>query len=306
MNHNYSCDIIKDLLPGYIDGILSEVSTETVKNHLEECSSCNQAYLEMLEELDNVMDLKEQIALDGFKKIRQRTKKLKISIGIVTGVLIFLLLSVFLKVFVIGEPLSTHQISLTDLTYNEETDCLEISGMIALSSYHVSRVAWKQSEEESNAVNVLVYGAETLPFIKSENNFNLSIPNMKGKMAYLACLDYDQQEIYNWKHDHYGKLAELEDEIYDSCVELDRTKDALSYTGGIESVDGREGVRYYVDSIIGENVTYWRFNEQLVTDGDFVPRDFEIWISLEKPYQILIYDYKTGEYSKDYSIINRK
>ncbi len=306
MDKSYSCDMIKDLLPGYIDGILSELSTEAVKSHLEECSSCNQAYMEMLGQPDMEMDLKEQMALDGFKKIRQHTKKLKISIGVVTGLLIFLLLFVFLKVFVIGEPLSTHQISITNLTYNEETDCLEINGMIALSSYHVSRVVWKRSEEESNAVNVLVYGAETLPFLKGENNFEISIPDMKGKKVCLACPDYDRKEIYNWKYDHYEKLAELEDEIYGTFAELDRTKDALSYTGGIESIDGIEGVRYYVDSVIGEDAAYWRLNDQLITDGEFVPRDFEIWISFEKPHQILIYDYRTGEYSNDYSIINRK
>lgn len=306
MNHNYSCEIIKDLLPGYIDGILSDVSKAAVKDHLGECSKCNQAYLEMLEELDMGMESKEQIALDGFKKIRQRTRRLKITIVIVTGLLMVFLLSALLKVYVIGEPLSTHQISINDLTYEEETGCIEIQGMLNLTSHRVGRVIWKQSEEDSNAVNVLVYGAESLPFLPGNDHFTILIPDMKGKKAYLACPDYDQQEIYNWKHDHYEKLAELEDKIYDSCVELDRTKDALSYTGGIESVDGREGIRYYVDSIIGEDVTYWRFNDQLITDGDFVPRDFEIWISLEKPYQILIYDYKTGEYSKDYSIINRK
>ena len=30
-----SCDIIRDLLPGYIDGVLSKTGTNAVKEHLE-------------------------------------------------------------------------------------------------------------------------------------------------------------------------------------------------------------------------------------------------------------------------------
>lgn len=269
MNKNYSCDIIKDLLPGYIDGVLSEAGENVVKGHLEECEKCNRAYLEMKEELNTEMEAKEQIALDGFKKLRQHTRKLKIAVGIATGLLVFLLLSAFVKVFVIGVPVSTHAMSVDDLSYNEETNCLEISGTVDFASCRVSRVVWKQSEEDSNAVNVFVYEAETLPFQSEKREFNISVPNMKGKTAYLACPDFDQREIYNWKHYHNEKLIELENEI------------------------------------IGENATFWTFNDQLITDGDFESRDFEIRISLDKPYQILIYDYQSGEYTDDYSIISR-
>lgn len=45
----------------------------------------------------------------------------------------------------------------------------------------------------------------------------------------------------------------------------------------------------------------------LTTDGEMEPADLEIWISLEEPYIIRIYDYQTGEYTDDFSIIsNRK
>ncbi|MCI8606494.1 MAG: hypothetical protein HFG72_06635, partial [Hungatella sp.] len=98
----------------------------------------------------------------------------------------------------------------------------------------------------------------------------------------------------------------LENEIYDHLTELDRTKDALSYNGGIEIVNGAEGICYSVHSVIGENATFWTLNDQLFTDGDFESRDFEIWISLDKPYQILINDYQSEEYTDDYSIISRQ
>ena len=61
-----------------------------------------------------------------------------------------------------------------------------------------------------------VYGAETLPFQSEKKEFKITVPDMKGKTAYLACPDYDP----------------------------------------------------------------------LITDGDFEVRDYDIWISLDKPYQI--------------------
>ncbi len=304
MNNNIPCNIIKDLLPGYIDGILSETGSETVREHLEECGNCHQAYLEMKEELPVDTETKEEIALDGFKKVRRCTKMLKIAVTTVTGLLFFLILSFFVKIFLIGEPLSTHKLR-SELSYNEETSCLEINGTIDLASCRVSRVVWKPDEENENEVNILVYGAETLPFQSEKREFKISVPDMKGKKAYFACPDYDRQEIFNWKHHHYDLLDELENEIYEHYPELSRDKDPLWYNGGIESVDGVEGVRFSVDSIVGEDASFWTFNDQLITDGEFESRDFEIWISLEKPRQILIYDFRTGKYTDDPSILKR-
>ena len=134
MNENYPCDIIQDLLPGYIDEILSETGTRVVKEHLEECEKCNHVYLEMKEGLNSEEELNETLALDGFKKVQQHTKKLKITIGIFAGLLTLLLLSIFLKVFVIGELLSSHEVNATDISYDEKTESLTISGTINLSS----------------------------------------------------------------------------------------------------------------------------------------------------------------------------
>lgn len=304
MNENYPCEIIKDLLPGYIDGVLSETGVNVVKKHLEECDKCNQIYLEMEGELNAEISPEEQLALDGFKKVRQHTRKLKIAVGMVTGLLILLLLTIFLKIFVIGEPLSTHHITVTNLSYDEETGNLVINGMVNMDDYRVNRVVWKESAEDANAVNVIVYGADTLPFGQAKQDFTITIPDMKGKKAYFACPNYDQREVYNWKHYHYEKLIEMEEEIYSRFSNLDRSKDALIYSGGIESVNDVDGILFGVESVIGENATFWTFDDQLITDGDFESRDFRIWISLKKPYEILLYDSSTGEYTDDYSIID--
>ena len=39
-----SCDIIRDLLPLYVDGALSDASAELVREHLRECHPCRLNY----------------------------------------------------------------------------------------------------------------------------------------------------------------------------------------------------------------------------------------------------------------------
>lgn len=310
MNREYPCDIIIDLLPGYIDGILSETGTNVVKEHLDECDDCRQSYNAMTEKMQEEVCVgiipEEQAVLDGFKKVHQLTKKLKLAVGIVTGLLTVCLTAFLVKVYVIGSPLSVGQMEITNLSYDEETGKLVLHGTVFSSAYRVSRVVFKESNDEDSVINVLVYAAETLPFLSSkqgQRQFTVSIPNAKGCVVYLASVGYDRLEIYNWKHSHYDKLAEMEEEIYDRILELDREQDALGYYKGIDIVDGTEGISYCVDTMIGDDSYYWWFNDQLVMHGDFANLELDIWISLEEPYQIKVFDYRTGQYSEDFSVI---
>lgn len=310
MNSDYPCDVIRDLLPGYIDGILSQAGENAVRVHLEKCSECRLSHAAMSEKLREEPDAsilpKEQAALDGFKKVRRLTKKLKLAAWTVTGILVLCVAAVFMKVYVIGSPISTGPVELTDYSYDEETGALALEGVLHLVDYRVSRVVCRESDEEDHVINVFVYVAETLPFLpggQEQPHFRATIPDAKGYVVYHAGAGYDRAELYNWKHDHYEKLAEMEEEIYTRIPALDRDEDALIYFRGTETVNGTEGIRYSVDTMIGEDAYYWWFNDQLVMHGDFGTLDLDIWISLEEPYQILVFDYRTGQYTEDFSVV---
>lgn len=310
MNREYPCDIIKDLLPGYIDGILSGTGADAVKEHLAQCPECRLCYGAMTEKLPEEVDdeviRREQEALDGFKKLRRRTRKLKLAAGAATGLLVFCLAAVLIKVYVIGSVTSSGPVEITDYVYDEETGSLVLSGRLNMVGFRVSRVVCKESDEEPFVVNVFVYVAETLPFMsdgQEEAEFSVTIPDAKGYVVYLAGEGYVRTQLYHWKHDHNEKLAQLEAEIYSRVPGLNQEKDALSYFKGIETVDGKDGIAYDVTTMIGDDAYYWWFNDQLTMHGDFKMLDLDIWISLEEPYQILIHDYKTGEYTEDLSVV---
>ncbi|MBQ8028037.1 MAG: zf-HC2 domain-containing protein, partial [Clostridia bacterium] len=47
-----NCNIVKDLIPLYIDGCCSEESERVVEEHLEDCSECKKLFEEMKEPTD--------------------------------------------------------------------------------------------------------------------------------------------------------------------------------------------------------------------------------------------------------------
>ncbi|MEY8265582.1 zf-HC2 domain-containing protein [Lachnospiraceae bacterium 64-25] len=47
MERELACEIVKDLLPLYVDGMVSDVSQRSVKEHLEHCEDCNEVYRNM-------------------------------------------------------------------------------------------------------------------------------------------------------------------------------------------------------------------------------------------------------------------
>ena len=77
-----NCYIVKDLMPLYIDDVLSEESREDVRDHLEECESCRREYRTMTRELvlPSSREVQEENSrvLKGFKSL-WKLKKIAIS-----------------------------------------------------------------------------------------------------------------------------------------------------------------------------------------------------------------------------------
>lgn len=68
---NYSCEVIQDLLPLYLDGVCSAQSRTAVEQHLRECPACR-SFLDTMREADTV----ETAGFDTEKE-RQRAASFK-------------------------------------------------------------------------------------------------------------------------------------------------------------------------------------------------------------------------------------
>ncbi len=294
-----NCDIVRDLMPGYIDGVISEAGSSAVMEHLDECGECRRFFSEMKEDMADKSTPQERAALDGFKKIRSRTRYLKAAAALGGLLLAALVIGVFLKVYVAGSLLEQGAVMISSAEYDEETDSLTVKGYMTYASCRISRVEWKENPSIGARVDLFVYAAETLPFGKEQQDFSITIPDMKGKVLYIVGSDYDNFRIYDWNNDHIGLLSELEDEIYTRVnPSWDREKVLLSPVQGLRIVDGVEGIEYGVTFLSGDDPGYWKLGYTIVMHGDIEEAGYHIWISLEEPHQILIYDFSTGEYRR--------
>ncbi|MDE7271898.1 MAG: zf-HC2 domain-containing protein [Lachnospiraceae bacterium] len=299
-----NCDIIRDLLPGYLDGVLSEAGSSAVKEHLEDCGECRHFFADMKEDmqiqqkkLQRENALEERAALDGFKKIRSRTRHLRVAAALGGVLLAVLIIGAFLKVYVVGSLLEQSAVMTSSLMYDDQTDSLAINGYITYAGYRISRVEWKENPGDDSRVDLFVYAAETLPFEKDKEDFSITIPNMKGKVVYIVGSDYDQFQIYDWQNNHIELMFELKEEIYERVdSSWSAEKVWLCPVRGIHMVDGMEGILYSASLLVGDDAWYWDLGYTTITHGEMEDVDFDIWISLEKPHLIRLYDHGTWTY----------
>ena len=79
------CEIIRDLLPLYIDGLTSKESNQEIEKHLKNCEECQKYYQEMTGDIDNfsVITNEEIEDVNLIKKIKKKNRKK--ALGIFVG-----------------------------------------------------------------------------------------------------------------------------------------------------------------------------------------------------------------------------
>ena len=84
-----NCNIIKDLLPSYIDGICSEDSATAIEAHISHCEDCEQTLKKMQQQTDYIQQIPEEAkkAISPLKKINKK-RHIQVSVAIVMTLLI--------------------------------------------------------------------------------------------------------------------------------------------------------------------------------------------------------------------------
>lgn len=68
------CEIIRDLLPSYVDGLTSEESNQEITAHVAECASCKEILEQMQEEVQ-AKEEKEGRKINPFRKFNRRMRR---------------------------------------------------------------------------------------------------------------------------------------------------------------------------------------------------------------------------------------
>ena len=101
---NLPCELVRDLLPSYADGLTCETTNEALREHLEGCAACREALDAMRAPEAAPLPEPDRKELDFLKKTRKRTRR--IILGSLLGVLALVFGLLALRVFVVGREVS--------------------------------------------------------------------------------------------------------------------------------------------------------------------------------------------------------
>lgn len=95
------CDIVRDILPLYVDGACSEASAEMVKEHLNACADCNAIYQKLLSHTseDVLHEESESVIMRHEAKEKQRGRK-KITIAVLISIALCII-AIFTALFLL-------------------------------------------------------------------------------------------------------------------------------------------------------------------------------------------------------------
>ena len=97
MKSKLPCDVVTDLLPSYVDGLTNETTSSYIKEHLSECSECNNKYKSMMGmDITPETSDEEEKEIDFLKK-QKKNNAVKTVLLFATLVLCFLVVAVIIK-----------------------------------------------------------------------------------------------------------------------------------------------------------------------------------------------------------------
>lgn len=97
MNDKNICSAVRDLLPLYSDGVLSNDTETFIREHLETCAACQQVYISQSEQKqqDNGLEFQETKERQHYKRIAVKIKRRRIAL--LCGAVVLLLLVFFMS-----------------------------------------------------------------------------------------------------------------------------------------------------------------------------------------------------------------
>jgi hypothetical protein len=103
------CHIAQDLMPSYMDSLLSPETEQDIRQHIQECEACRALHAKLSTSIDNAQQHIEKKEIDFLKKVRRKmTKKVYAAFAVL---LLIVALSTYL--FAIGSSVSKE-----DLVYH--------------------------------------------------------------------------------------------------------------------------------------------------------------------------------------------
>lgn len=137
------CDIIKDLLPLYIDGVVSDTTKDVIEGHLSECEECRKEAAMLQKNMQLPASEKAlEAEVHALKKIKKSFFKKKVIIALATACLTLLVAAGVYSYMVMAEEIILYEASKVkieekadSLYFNymgDDLDCTYLAGPLKL------------------------------------------------------------------------------------------------------------------------------------------------------------------------------
>lgn len=194
------CTIIQDILPLYVDEVVSQDTKEMIEKHLKHCEKCQLEYQQMKHE----MYIPEETKVTLFKRINKKWRKKKIIVSGVSSIITALiLLGVFEYVFHY-ETLIPYSGDIVKIENNEDKTLFAYYYGKSYASVNVTHPMLLEIDGEKKNISFIYYNktiaaSPTRQLInngkaRDEQNFTFEFPEAEEIDAvYYA--EYDIEKI---------------------------------------------------------------------------------------------------------------
>lgn len=205
MSERLKCEIIKDLLPSYIEKLTSDVTNEAVESHISECKDCKQL-LDDMKKGEMISNEEDQKEINYLKKVKHHTWLIA-GIGVLITAAIVMCLFIW-RVFEHGFVVSP---SSTGYNVKVENNVLTLSGEILDPSMAYTHATFN---EQDGVVTISIYEAPS-SILNSSNQFTVSYElDKNADIVYFDDLIVYKEEpiskkvaeVYNTKHKYVGDM----------------------------------------------------------------------------------------------------
>ena len=185
-----SCDIIKDLLPLYIDGVCSSDSIDLIEEHLKECPLCEAEFMS----LQNNTDIKPEIDKDIDKAVKNANKKIKKGKKKVVAATLSIVSIVLLIAGIIGYLIIPVKLAQQDF-YNDNLAAVSSAYEIELND---------KNEPNFKGQFASFYISKDLGkyTYKKQNEQSESITFDNGKTIAIVSVPIQKENIKTFKEEH--------------------------------------------------------------------------------------------------------
>ncbi len=211
MSDSLKCEIVRDLLPSFLDGLTSEVTNNEIEEHLSSCDECRNVLEKMKMPMESTMPTKE---VDYLKKIKLRSNR-NMMMGIVATTLLFLSI-IFMKCYIIGfqsKGISDYELLYSPVQAEKEKYCLIVQGELESSS-----MVYKDYDVRIDGDKAYLSLSERVAYpSEDKNDFYVGYQIPEGINAvYLydntiwengALITKEVNDLYKTKHAYIGDMS---------------------------------------------------------------------------------------------------